>query len=218
MDQPVLAARVRKSKGKGAARRLRKNNQIPAIFYGPKTEPIMLAVDYPELKRVLKKASRENILLELQIQSEQGTETRKVMLKEILIDPVRDACLHADFHEIAMDKKLTVNIPIRLINTPEGVTQGGILQQIRRELMISCLPDKLVDVIELDVSGLGIGDSLHIRDIGLPEGIRSVEDDHLTVAVVAVPTVKAEVEEAAEVEGEEGAEGEKAATETEEAQ
>ena len=218
MDQPVLAAHVRKSKGKGAARRLRKNNQIPAIFYGPKTEPIMLAVDYPELKRVLRQASRDNILLDLQIQSEQGTETRKVMLKELLIDPVNDACLHADFHEISMDKKLTVNIPIRLINIPEGVSQGGILQHIRRELTITCLPDKLVDVLELDVSGLGIGDSLHIRDIQLPEGITSVDEDHLTVAVVAVPAVKAEVEEAAEVEGEEGAEGEKAAPETEDAE
>lgn len=212
MNQPILVARVRKDKGKGAARRLRKNNQIPAIFYGPKTEPIMLAVDYPELNRVLKLGSRENILLDLQIQSEQGTDTRKVMLKELLIDPVNDFCLHADFHEISMDKKITVDIPIRLINTPAGVSQGGILQHIRRELTVSCLPDKLVDVIDLDVSGMGIGDSIHIRDIELPEGIKSMDEDNLTVAVVALPTVKAEVEETAEVEGEEG---EKEASETE---
>ncbi len=216
MDQPLLAARVRKSKGKGAARRLRRNNQIPAIFYGPKTESIMLAVDYPELKRILKQGSGENILLDLQVQSEQGTETRKVMLKELLMDTIKDTCLHVDFYEISMDKEITVDIPIRLMNTPEGIAEGGILQHIRRELTISCLPGRLVDFFELDVAHLQIGDSLHVRDIELPEGIKSLDEDHLTVAVVAAPTVQEE-EEVEEVEGEEGEEGaeEEAATETE---
>ncbi len=214
MDQPVLAARVRKSKGKGAARKLRRNSQIPAIFYGPKTEPIMLAVDYPELRRILKRGSGENIILDLQVQSEQGTETRKVMLKELLMDTVKDTCLHADFLEISMDKKITVGIPIRLINTPEGVALGGILQHIRRELTISCLPDKLTDTLELDVAALQIGDSLHVRDIELPEGITSVDEGHLTIAIVAAPSIKAE-EEAEEIEGEEGAEEETATPETE---
>jgi len=218
MEQPVLAARVRKSKGSAAARKLRKNNQVPAIFYGPKTEPIMLAVDYPELNRVLKRGVSENILLDLQIQSDQGTETRKVMLKEILTDPVKDTCLHADFHEISMDKEITIDVPIRLINIPEGVSQGGVLQHVRRELMISCLPDKLVDTIDVDVSALEIGDALHIRDIELPEGISSIDEGHLTVAVVAAPTVKAEAGEEEEIEGEEGAEEEEAARETKEAE
>ena len=95
------------------------------------------------------------------------------MLKELLMDPIKDTCLHADFYEISMDKEITVDIPIRLINTPEGVALGGILQHIRRELTISCMPDKLVDYLELDVADLEIGDSLHIRDIELPEGITS---------------------------------------------
>jgi len=215
MDQPVLAARVRKSKGKGAARRLRRNNQIPAIFYGPKTEPIMLAVDYPELERILRHGSGENVLLDLQVQSEQGTETRRVMLKELLVDTIKDTYLHADFCEISMDKELTVDIPIRLINTPAGVSLGGILQHVRRELAISCMPDKLVDYLDLDVADLEIGDSLHIRDIELPEGIKLVDEDHLTVALVAAPTIQAEEEEEEEVEGEEGAEEEAAASETE---
>ncbi len=217
MDQPVLAARVRKSKGKGAARRLRRNNQIPAIFYGPKTESVMLAVDYPELKRILRQGSSENIILDLQVQSEQGTETRKVMLKELLMDTIKDTCLHADFYEISMDKEITVDVPIRLINTPAGDAQGGVLQHIKRELTISCLPDKLVDYFELDIADLQIGDSLHIRDIELPEGIKLIDEDHLTVAIVAAPTVEA-VEEEKEVEGEEGTEEEAATPETEDAE
>lgn len=218
MDQPLLAARVRKNKGKGAARKLRRNNQVPAIFYGPKTEPVMLAVDYPELSRILQQSAGENILLDLQLQSDGGTENRKVMLKELLMDPIKGTCLHVDFYEISMDKEITVNVTIRLINTPEGVSQGGVLQHVRRELTVSCLPNNLVDFIDLDVASLEIGDSLHIRDIVLPEGISSIDEGHLTIAVVAAPTVKEEEveEEEVEEEGEEGAaEEEKAAPETE---
>ena len=203
MSQPVIAARVRKNKGKGAARKLRKNNQIPAIFYGPKTEPVMLAVDYSELKGIMKRGSGENIVIDLQVQSDQGTETRKAMLKDLLMDPVKDTFLHADFYEISMDKKITVGVPIRLVNTPVGATDGGILQHIRRELTISCMPGKLIDFLDLDVSGLDIGDSLHIRDIELPEGITTAEEDHLTVALVAAPTVTPEAVEEEVVEEEE---------------
>ena len=203
MSQPVIAARVRKNKGKGAARKLRKNNQIPAIFYGPKTEPVMLAVDYSELKGIMKRGSGENIVIDLQVQSDQGTETRKAMLKDLLMDPVKDTFLHADFYEISMDKKITVGVPIRLVNTPVGATDGGILQHIRRELTISCMPGKLIDFLDLDVSGLDIGDSLHIRDIELPEGITTAEEDHLTVAIVAAPTVTPEAVEEEVVEEEE---------------
>jgi large subunit ribosomal protein L25 len=219
MDQPVLAAQVRKSKGKGAARRLRRDNKVPAIFYGPKTEPVMLAVDYPELNRILKHSSGDNVIIDLQFQSDHGAETRKVMLKELLLDPIKDICLHADFYEISMDKEITVNIPIRLINTPEGVALGGVLQHIRRELTISCLPSNLVDFFELDVESLQIGDSLHIRDIEIPEGITSLDEDHLTVAIVAAPTVQEEEEEEEGIEGEEGAPEEgTAAPETESAE
>ncbi len=213
MNQPVLTARIRKSKGKGAAKKLRKMAQIPAVFYGPKTEPVMLAVDYPELKRLLKQVSSDNVILDLQVQSDQGTETRKAMLKDVLIDPVKDIYLHADFYEISMDKEITVDIPIHLVNSPVGVTEGGILQHIKRELKISCLPGKMVDVLEMDVSGLDIGDSLHVEDIDLPEGIVSLEEGDLTIATVAAPAVAEEAEE--EAIEEELAEGEVAKPEQE---
>lgn len=213
MEQPLLVARVRKTKGKGAAKKLRKMAQVPAVFYGPKTESVMLAVDYPELERLLKQGSSDNVILDLQVQSDQGTETHKAIIKDILIDPVKDIFLHADFYEISMDKEITVDVPIRLVNSPVGVTEGGILQHIRRKLNISCLPDKMIDVLELDVSGLAIGDSVHVEDIDLPEGIVSLEEGHLTVATVAAPTVAEEAEE--EVIEEELAEGEVAESEQE---
>jgi len=187
--------------------------QVPAVFYGPKTESVMLAVDYPELERLLKQGSSDNVILDLQVQSDQGSETHKAIIKDILMDPVKDIYLHADFYEISMDKEITVDIPIRLVNSPVGVTEGGILQHIRRKLNISCLPDKMIDALELDVSGLAIGDSLHVEDIDLPEGIVSLEEGHLTVATVAAPTVVEEEEE--EVIEEELAEGEVAESEQE---
>lgn len=214
MEQPVIAARIRETKGKGAARKLRRNNQIPAIFYGPKTEPVMLTVDHEELHRITKHGASDNILLDLQLQSDKGTESRKAILKDLLIDPIKGSYLHADFYEISMEKEITVNIPIHLNNTPVGVSDGGILQHIKRDLTISCLPGKLVDSLDVDVSNLDIGDSVHIRDINLPEGIQTIEDENLTVAVVAAPTViKEPIEE--EVEEEEPSE-EEAAEATEE--
>ena len=208
MDQPTLAARIRKAKGKGAARKLRKNNQIPAVFYGPKTTPMMLAVDYPELERALKHGGGENVILDLLVQTDQGTETRKAILKDLMIDPVKDTCLHVDFYEISMDREITVDIPIRLINTPVGVADGGVLQQVTRQLTISCLPDKIIDALELDVSGLAIGDALHVKDIELSEGMKTEEDDELTVVVVAAPSVAEEEVAAEEIEEEAAAEGE----------
>lgn len=202
MARPVLNARTRQRTGKGAARKLRKNSQVPAIFYGPNKGPIMLAMDYRELDSIMKQFAGENIILDLTVDLDGGTQTWSAILKELQMDPVKDTYLHADFYEISMDKEITVDIAIHLVNTPEGVEDGGILQHIRRELTVSCLPDKLVDFLEVDVSALKIGDSVHIRDIKLPEGMTLLDEDHHTVAVVAAPTVIEEEVKEEEVEAE----------------
>ncbi len=204
MQQISLAALVRKETGKGAARQLRKNHQIPAIFYGPSTEPTMLTIEMAEIDRVMRSGSGENMIIDLLVTTDAGTDTRKVILKDLALDPL-GTLVHADFYEISMDKKITVNIPVQLINTPSGVTDGGILQHIRRQLSVTCLPDKLMSSLELDVSGMDIGDSLHIRDINFPEGVSCDDEEHLTVAIVAAPTIVEEPEEDEET-GEEGEE------------
>jgi len=212
MKQVKLTARLREEKGKSAARKLRKNNQIPAVFYGPSREPLMLSVSKSDLRGILKRSTSENILLELRIEGNGKGGGGLAMLKELQTDPVKDQVLHADFYEISMDKELTIDVPIVLVNTPVGVTNGGMLQQVRRELKVSGLPGKLIDSLEVDVSNLDIGDSLHVRDIGLPEGLKPLDEGHLAVAVVAAPAVAEEAEaeeleaEAAEAAGEEGEE------------
>jgi large subunit ribosomal protein L25 len=208
MAQTTLSAVVRKEKGKGAANKLRRNQQVPAILYGPHTVPLMLAVRELDLRAVLKAATGENIILGLQIDTGNGSETKTVMLKELQADPVKPIYYHADFYEIPMDKELMFDIAIHLVNTPVGVTNGGILQHVKREVSVSCLPRNLVDFLEIDVAGLDIGDSVHIRDIAFPPGIRSNEDGDMTVAVVNAPSLVAEkVEEVLEEEkvAEEGA-------------
>ncbi|MBN2123216.1 MAG: 50S ribosomal protein L25 [Deltaproteobacteria bacterium] len=208
MTQITLSARTRTDTGKGAARKLRKENRIPGIFYGPKVEPTMVAVAYSDLQGIVKETRGENIVLELRIESDKGPDSHMVMLKELQTDPVKDTFLHVDFHEISMDKEITADIPIELIHTPVGVTKGGILQHVRREVTITCLPGKLVNHLAVDVSALDIGQSVHIRDIDFPDGISAAEEGSLTIATVLAPAVTAQaLEEEAEEEALEAAEG-----------
>jgi large subunit ribosomal protein L25 len=211
MAQYQLAATVRETTGKEAAKKMRREKLIPGVFYGPESEPIMLSFRDGDLRKILKTSASENIIMGLDLETDKGTETKMVMLKELQSDPLKDSYIHADFYEISMDKEITLNIPVILVNTPVGVTNGGILQHVRRELTISCLPDKVIEAIEVDVSGLDIGESLHIEDVVFPEGITTSQEGRLTVAVVNAPTVS---EEAAEAE-EEGEEEAEAATEKE---
>jgi large subunit ribosomal protein L25 len=205
MPQLSLAARVRTDTGKGAARRLRRSDQVPAIFYGPNSQPVMLAVKYLDLKTLLKSASSENVIFQLQIESGQGSSNKTVMLKELQADPIKPVYYHADFYEISMDKELTLNVPVHLVGTPAGASKGGILQHVKRDLSVACLPGNLVEFLEVDVTALDIGDAVHVKDLVLPTGMKTAEDADTTIAVVTAPHVVAEkVEEV--VEGEEKAE------------
>ena len=214
MEQLTLQARIRTRKGKGAVRKIRRENRIPAVFYGPNRDPVLLTVEESDLRGILRQTAGENTILGLQIESEKGSDTPTVMIKELQTDPIQDTVFHADFYEISMDKEITIEIPIHLVNTPVGVTNGGILQQVKREVTVSGLPGKLVDFLEGDVAELDIGDALHLNHIPLPEGITLEEDETLTIAVVAAPTVIKEEEEAVEEE-EAAEEGEEAEAETE---
>ncbi len=207
MEAVQLESQKRKETGKGHARKLRANGKIPAILYGPETEPVKILIDFPQLESALKGKSVENIIFELNIG---GNKPKSVMVKELQRDPVTRDYLHIDFYEIAMGKEIEVDIPLVLINTPAGVTKGGILEHIRRELSVSCMPKYIVEKIEIDVSGLDIGDSIHISDVTFPPGLKSTEDENLTIATVVAPSViteeeekEEEEEEGEEIEGEE---------------
>jgi len=200
MANEQLNSEIRNETGKGQVRRLRDLGKIPAIFYGPKASPIILSINYSDLEKMLKGKSAENIMFDLNISSGEKSKPKTVMIKEVQIDPVTRRYLHIDLYEIALGKALEVNIPTILINTPIGVTNGGILQHIRRELSVSLLPKDLVEKIEIDVSNLDIGETMHIRDVAFPTGLKPTEDEGLTVATVIAPIVEEEKEEVEEEE------------------
>lgn len=207
MERPVLVAEVRESIGKGRVRKLRAKGLIPAIFYGPRTQTIPLVIDPKGLAKTLQTEAGENVLLNLDIRKGDQVDRKVVMVKEIQNDPLQMGTLHADFYEVVMDEMVTVEIPVHLIGRSEGVKMGGILEQIQRVIEIQCLPGDIPRGIDVDVSPLKIGDSIHVRDIQI-EKVKILLDINLTVATVVPPVaeekkvveeVVAEVAEEAEV-------------------
>jgi large subunit ribosomal protein L25 len=207
MDIIQIDAKERDKKGKGASRRIRNSGGLPAIFYGSGAEQsIMLSIDYKAFLMSVKGRPAENIIFDLKIEANGRSQSKQVMIKELQRDPVTKDYLHVDFCEISMAKEIEASILLQLVNTPIGVTKGGLLEHIRRELSVACLPKDLVDAVEIDVSGLDIGDTIHVRDIALPPGLRSTENEDLAVATVVAPTITVEEEEEEAVEGAESEE------------
>jgi large subunit ribosomal protein L25 len=210
MAHVALTAQSRKETGKGAARTLRRQALIPAVFYGPEIDPVHLSLNYRDLERLIKTGAGENVIIDLAIETGESTLSHRAMLKEIQLDPVKQTIMHVDLYEISLDKKIEVEVPIILTGTAKGVSDGGILQQVSRTVEISCLPDNIPDAFELEVTTLDIGDSLHVSDLNIPEGIEVLEEEELTIATVVPPTkveeiepeVPAEEEEREEVEAE----------------
>ena len=167
MEQIQVEAFIRNQSGKGPARTLRRSGQIPAVFYGPETQPISLYVRQMDLEKIFKKHSGENLFFQVQLKGEHQEESRTAMLKELQKDPVSRAYLHVDFYEVSLTKELEVEVGLRLVGKSKGVEKGGILQEARRDLQIRCLPRNIPEYIEVDISGLDIGDSIHVRDLKL---------------------------------------------------
>jgi large subunit ribosomal protein L25 len=195
MAHVALTAQSRKGTGQGAARTLRRQALIPAVFYGPEVEPVHLSLNYRDLEKLIKTGAGENVIIDLAIETGESTLSHRAMLKEIQLDPVKQTILHVDLYEISMDKKIEVEVPITLTGTAKGVSdEGGILQQVSRTLEISCLPDNIPDAFELDVTDLNIGDSLHVSDLKIPQDIEVLVEGELTIATVVPPTKVEEIE------------------------
>jgi large subunit ribosomal protein L25 len=219
LEQIDLKAQVRKKTGKGPARALRRDGRIPAILYGQKADSIMLSIDFKEFENIVKKVNIGSVLLNLQIQNGK-TITRPAMIKELQTNPVTGAFLHVDFYEIDMQRKITVSVPVVTRGKCAGVEEGGLLQIVRRELELLCLPTAIPEAIEVDITDLTIGDSVHVQEIALPGDVELTEETDFTVITVLAPKVEEEpveeeeLEEGEEVAEEEGVEGEAADEET----
>ena len=187
MATASLTAQPRAETGKGAARSLRAAGMVPAVIYGHHREPQPLAINARELERLLEHVSGSTII-EVTLD---GT-TARTLVREIQRHPIKRSVQHIDFQELVAGEKVTVAVPLVLVGTAVGVREGGILEQIMTELEIEADPVHIPDHIDVDVSGITIGHSLHVSDLTLPEGVRILEDEEATIATVAMPKVHAE--------------------------
>ena len=189
--QVKLKAEPRTEIGRSAARRLKARGIVPAVVYGGKEKSQPLQVSSRDISRMLSHASGENILVELEIAGDKTART--AMVQEVQHSPVGGDVLHIDFHAISMDEEVEADVPLEPAGTANGVKNfGGLLEQSLRALTVSCVPRDLPDKLTVDVSNLNIGDSIHVRDIQLPNGVAAKVQPELTVFSVLAPTVEEE--------------------------
>ena len=189
-----LAVTVREKAGKGAARQLRREGKVPGVLYG-QGESLLLTIDPDSLVKILKAQAGGAALLSLKLTGAKSKPNRTALLRDFQVDPVEGDVLHADLFEISMDKPIRVKVPVHLIGgMPAGVKEGGILHHNMRELHVECLPAALPDFIEVDASGLGIAQGLHLKDVSTREGVRYLDDPEQMVVSVAAPMTEAKLE------------------------
>lgn len=195
MATASLNAEVRTETGKGVARKLRFAGKVPGVIYGHGREPQALSINAREFERLAERVRITSTVIELAL----GGKTARTLVRELQRDPIKRTVLHVDFQELVAGEKVNVTVPLRFIGTPEGVkTGGGILEEIVHSLHVECDPANIPDHIDVDVSALTIGHSLHVSDLTLPQGVEVTDDAEQTVAIVSAP--KAE-EVVAPVEG-----------------
>ncbi len=202
-----LAAKRRSETGKGVARRLRAAGKIPAVLYGKDQESIALTLDAREALHLFHSISVENTIVNVQIDDDK--EELETLVREIQMHPYRPELVHVDFYCIERGVALEVDIPVNYVGTSQGVRDGGVLEVILHELRVKCLPSQIPDSIEIDISALEIGDSIHASAISLAEDVELLTDPGQTVCLVSAPRAEEEVEEVEEeFEGVEGEDGE----------
>lgn len=206
-DALTLPAELRERAGKGASRELRREGRVPAVIYGGKEEPLTIHVEAKELVRQLNTGHFMNSIVMVEV----GGKKLRTLPKDVALHPVTDRPLHVDFLRLAKDAKIQVAVPVVFVNEDDspGLKKGGVLNVVRHELELVCESDKIPDDITIDVTGLDVGDSIHISNVTLPAGAESaISDRDFTIATLVAPSAlkKSEAEEAeggeAAVEGE----------------
>jgi len=197
MASASLSAESRSETGKGVARKLRAAGRVPGVVYGHGREPQSLSLNARELEKLLGSIAAGSTVVELSL----GNATTNTLIREVQRHPFKKQILHVDFMELVAGEKVIVDIPLVFVGTPEGVrTGGGLLEQILHSIEINVDPSSIPNHVDVDVSQMIMGHSLHVRDLKLPEGVEVLTDEDATVCAVIAP--RAVVEEAAATEAE----------------
>jgi large subunit ribosomal protein L25 len=184
MATASLNATPRTDTGTGVARKLRQGGQVPGVIYGHSREPLSLAINTRELERLLTQVNAASTVIELSVDGS----VARTLIREIQRHPFKRQILHIDFQELVAGEKVTVSVPLRFTGTAEGVRNaGGILEEVMHQLHVRVDPSAIPDHIDVDVTDVAIGHSLHVSDIVLPEGLTVLDDEDATICVVAAP-------------------------------
>ncbi|MEK9725315.1 MAG: 50S ribosomal protein L25/general stress protein Ctc [Rhodospirillaceae bacterium] len=206
----AFAAEPRERAGKGAARATRRDGRVPGVIYGNKQKPVLISIDPIELMKQLQSPGFFAHVYEVSV----GGETHRVLARDLQLDPVTDQPIHIDFMRFSASTRLNIDVEVHFINeqTCPGLRRGGVLNIVRHAVELRCRPDSIPETLIADLSGLDIGDSIHISAITLPADVElTITDRDFTIATIAAPSVEEvsdDDEDAAGVEGEEDAEGE----------
>jgi large subunit ribosomal protein L25 len=199
-ERVKLEVQPRDSRGSADSRRLRKDGLIPGVLYGGGKDPHPFCVPERELRRVLTRDAGLHAILDVTVD---GSAARPSILKSFQQDPVKGTLTHIDLQEVRLDQPIQARVVVELIGEPVGVTEGGVLSQVNREITVEALPMEVPEHLDLDVTGMAIGDTLRLVDLPVQEGVKFLDDPEETVlATVTMPTRFVEPEPE-EVEGEE---------------
>ncbi|MGB3378368.1 MAG: 50S ribosomal protein L25/general stress protein Ctc [Allopontixanthobacter sediminis] len=201
----TLPAETRERAGKGASRALRREGRVPAVIYGGGEDPAPIHVEAKELNRQLGTGHFMNSIVMIEV----GGKSVRTLPKDVAFHPVNDQPLHVDFFRLSKDSKIEVSIPVVFINeeASPGLKKGGVLNVVRHDLELVCESDKIPDEIHIDVTGLEVGDSIHISNVELPEGsVSAITDRDFTIATIVAPSALKSQDGATDDEADEAAE------------
>lgn len=192
MSTYELQVELREGTGKELARKLRGAGKVPAVIYGLGRPTRLLMVERGDVEKYLREVSGTTLIL---LKFAKGKEEAFAIIKDFQLDPVRDTIIHLDFLEVDLKKKTVVTVPISYTGTPKGVEMGGVLEVLKRDIEVECLPAQIPDAIYVDVTPLEINEVYHIQGIQFPEGVETIEDPTLPIVAVKIIEEEEEVEE-----------------------
>ncbi len=179
-----LQATLRPRAGKGAARATRREGKVPAVIYGDKKPPEAIAIEYRELIRLIRRGQFMSQVFDIKVDGR----SERALPRDIQLDPVKDMPVHVDFQRISRGQKVRLNLPIEMINEEDapGMKRGGVLNIVRHEVEVMCPPDNIPESLIVDLTGADIGDSIHISQVNLPEGVEpTITDRDFTIVTLA---------------------------------
>lgn len=203
MADTMLTAERRDALGKGGAGRVRRDGRVPAVVYGLGGESVPVSVGARELSRLLAGPSGVNTLITLSLD---GVE-ELALARQIQRNPLKGSITHVDFIRVRADQTVEADVPLHLVGDAEGVSRGGVLEQSLHQLLVEARPSDVPTSIEIDVTALMIGDSVHVRDLAVPAGVTVLQDPDALVAVISAPRVAREAGVGEAAEGESAGEG-----------